>query len=253
LILLYALITGASSGIGKAIAMELAQKKYNLILAARREKELQDLKQTLESAYGITVIVKPADLSIEADCHALFAACAEYHPKIVVNNAGFGLIGAFRERKLEDELQMIRVNIIGLHILTKLFAQSMTDGVILNVASIAAFLPSPYLASYAATKAYVYSFSRAVNYEMKSTGSKVRVLSLCPGPVITEFAKVAGADPFMHGMSAERCAKIAVRGIMKKREVIIPGFALKLGRFLLRFLPLSLIFPIAASYQKRKK
>lgn len=250
---MYALITGASSGIGKAIARELAQKKYNLILVARRQKELEELKQELETNHGITAIVKPMDLSIEENCRQLVKETIEYHPEIVVNNAGFGLVGKFQERDLEEELKMIRLNIVALQILTKFFVQSMTEGIILNVASTAAFLPSPDFATYAATKAYVLSFSQAVNYELKSAKKAVRVLSLCPGPVETEFSKVAGAHSVLKGMSAEQCAKIAVRGMFRKRAVIIPGLMFQIGRFLLRFLPTGLILKVSSMYQKQKK
>jgi short-subunit dehydrogenase len=250
---MYALVTGASSGIGKAIAKELAKQKINVILAARRQPELEALKVELEADYGVSALVRPADLSTEADCRKLFEDCREYHPEIVVNNAGFGCVGLFADIRLEDELRMINVNVIGLHILTKLFSKTMENGVILNISSMAAFLPTPYLAAYAATKAYVYSLSQAINFEMKKTGKKVRVLTLCPGPVETEFGKVAGAKPGIKGMSAKRCAKIAVRGILNRQGRIIPGFAMGILWFLIRFIPLFLVLPAAFSLQKKKK
>jgi hypothetical protein len=211
------------------------------------------LKTALEATYQIKVEVISADLSVEDECHRLFEAAAPFHPEIVVNNAGFGIIGPFLESKLDDELKMIRLNIVGLHILTKLFVQTMTQGVILNVASMAGFLPTPFMAAYAASKAYVDSLSVALNYELKQTHSKVRVLSLCPGPVETNFSNVAGAGPGMKGLSATRVAKIAVRGILKKKMRIIPGFLMGLTKFFLRFLPLGLILPVASALQRKKR
>jgi len=250
---LYALVTGASSGIGKAIAEELAKKKIDLIISARRIPELEALKTDLESKYGIKVAIVSADLSIEKECRSLFEECHKFHPEIVVNNAGFGVIGMFSDNDLENELNMIKLNVVGLHILTKLFVASMDEGVILNVSSMAAFLPTPYMAAYAASKAYVYSLSEAINFEVKKSEKKLRVLTLCPGPIDTNFAYAAGSKPGIKGMSAKKCARIAVRGIMKKRHLIIPGFGMRLTKFLLRFFPLWLVLPTAFLIQKKKQ
>jgi hypothetical protein len=247
-----ALVTGASSGIGKAIATELAKKKINLILVARRQAELDLIKRSLETSYGITVEIRIFDLSTEENCHALFETCKDDHLEIVVNNAGFGCVGLFENLELETELKMLRLNVISVHILTKLFVKSMEQGVILNVASMAGFIPTPNMAAYAASKAYVYNLSEAINYELKRTKKKVRVLSLCPGPVNTNFANVAGAKTGFIGMSAEKCAKIAVNGITRGRHIIIPGFGMKLTKFFLRFLPLRLILPVAFALQRKK-
>jgi hypothetical protein len=248
----YALITGASSGIGKAIAAELAKKKINLILVSRRKPELETLKAQLESQFGISISVFSVDLSREDECRKLHQDCQVFAPEIIVNNAGFGCIGMFADNNLDDELRMIRLNVEGLHILTKLFSRSMKSGIILNVASMAAFLPTPFMASYAATKAYVHHLSRAVDYELRVSKKPVRVLTLCPGPVDTNFSYAAGGQPGIKGISAEQCAKIAVRGILRKHTVILPGFGLRLMRFFLRFLPLGLVLPVAYRIQKKK-
>ncbi|MFA5741805.1 MAG: SDR family oxidoreductase [Candidatus Izemoplasmatales bacterium] len=247
-----ALVTGASSGIGKAIAEELAKKKINLFLVARRQAELDEIKVSLESRYGIKVFVKTFDLSTEANCFALFEACKNDQLEIVINNAGFGCIGLFENIELDTELKMLRLNIMSVHILTKLFVRSMKQGVILNVASMAGFIPTPNMAAYAASKAYVYNFSEAINHELKRTKKKVRVLSLCPGPVNTNFANVAGAKTEFKGMSAEKCARIAVRGIERHRHHIIPGLGMKLIKFFVRFLPLGIILPMAFMIQSKK-
>ncbi len=249
---MYALITGASSGIGKAIAHELAARKINLIIVARRIDELEQLKQELENTFGIMVVVKPFDLSVRENCVELHRQCREFDPGIVVNNAGFGRIGMFTELDLDKDLAMIDTNIVAVHILTKLFAESMTQGRILNVASMAGFLPTPRLAAYAATKSYVYALSVAVDYEMRRSGKPVRVLTLCPGPVDTEFGAVAGSGKAFKGISAERCAKVAVKGLLRDKTVIIPSGIMRFTRFILRFTPVAFILPAAYHLQSKK-
>jgi len=249
---MYALVTGASSGIGRAIARELAARQYDLIVTARRVEELNALKTELEGFYGVRVVVKPFDLSVRDNCVRLHWECLEYDPKIVVNNAGFGRVGLFADHDLSGDIAMIDTNVIAVHVLTKLFVRSMSDGRILNVASIAGYLPTPLFAAYSATKAYVHTLSAAVDYELVRTKKPIRVLTLCPGPVDTGFSAAAGAGQAFRGMRAERCARIAVRGLLRNRRVIFPGFAMKVTRFFLRFAPLSAILPAAYSLQKKK-
>jgi len=249
---MYALITGASSGIGKAIAYELAALKYDLILVARREPELLAIKTDLEAKYHIQVVLKVMDLSVAEHCHQLHNETSDLHPVIVINNAGFGRVGLFEDIDLASELNMIDLNIVALHILTKLFVSSMREGTILNVASMAGVFPTPMMASYAATKAYVLNFSRAVNYELKKSGRPIKVLTLTPGPVVTEFGEVAQSKQKMQGMSAERCAKIAVKGLLSGKSVIAPGFMMKTMRFILKFLPYGMAFPMAYKIQNKK-
>ncbi len=249
---MYALITGASSGIGKAIAYELAKKGYDLILVARREIELNELKTNLESNYKINVVIKVLDVSLVENCKKLHSEVTSLNPYIVINNAGFGRVGLFSEIDLETELSMIDTNIVAVQVLTKLFVNSMKDGIILNVASIAGMLPTPLMATYAATKSYVLNLSRSINQELKNSGSKVRVLSLNPGPVITEFGQVAQTKQKMQGMSAERCAKIAVKGMLKRKSVIVPGLLMKIMRILVKILPMGMVMPIAYKIQNKK-
>jgi hypothetical protein len=158
----------------------------------------------------------------------------------------------FEDIDLASELNMIDLNIVALHILTKLFVSSMREGTILNVASMAGVFPTPMMASYAATKAYVLNFSRAVNYELKKSGRPIKVLTLTPGPVMTEFGEVAQVKQKMQGMSAERCAKIAVKGLLSRKSVIAPGFMMKTMRFILKFLPYGMAFPMAYKIQNKK-
>lgn len=249
---MYAVITGASSGIGREIARLLAKKGYHLILAARRGKRLLVIKEQLEKKYQIHVITISADLSKEEDCINLFQQSKEYPVRIVVNAAGFGKVGNYTQVSMKEELAMIDTNIKAVHILTKLFANHMKKGRILNVASIAAFQPGPYFATYSATKAYVLQLSLAINYEMMRMRKNVRVLTLCPGPVNTEFNAVAGTDFAMPSISAKKCAKIAVDGIFKSKPVILPGFQVKCARLAAKFAPYSLILPVEYYIQTKK-
>lgn len=249
---MYALVTGASSGIGREIVKLLAEKKYNLIITARRAERLEELKKLITAKYGVEVIVKAMDLSVPENAEELHNECLNYDVKVVVNNAGFGKIGGFDKIPLNEEITMINTNITALHILTKLFSVSMEKGYILNVASMAAFLPGPKMAAYAATKAYVLSLSRAVNYELKKNKKDVFISTLCPGPVNTEFNDVANAHFNIKALDAKTCAKIAVKGLFNKKPVIIPGFIMKVTHFLAKILPVKFILPFEYKVQDNK-
>lgn len=249
---MYALVTGATSGIGKELARLLAKANIDLILSARRVKELQDLKTELETAHGIQAVVISADLSDRAAVVRLHEEASKYHPEIVVNNAGFGIVDHFVDIPLDKELAMIETNIVALHALTKLFAVSMDKGTILNVASMAGFLPTPRMASYAATKSYVYSLSMAVDHELKHVKPSVRIKVLCPGPVDTGFADVAGVKMALPGISAVHCAKVAYRGLFSKRRVIVPDWKMRLTKFFLRFSPAALSMSVSYRLQSKK-
>jgi short-subunit dehydrogenase len=248
----YAIITGASSGIGREIAQELAKKQLNLILVARRRDRLEALKKKLETEYSIKVIVKDVDLSVMENCVRLHAETIDYHPIIVINNAGFGQIGPFDEGSLVKEQAMIAVNISAVQLLTRLFVDTLSEGIILNVSSMAGFLPTPLMATYAASKAFVVNFSRAIDFEMRREKRRIRVLSLCPGPVKTEFGLVAHGRETGRGIDASRAAKIAVRGIEKEKALIIPGIQMKVVHFFLRLLPTRWILTFAYRLQKNK-
>ena len=249
---MYALITGASSGIGKELAILLAKKGYNLILTARREKRLLHLKKSIESQYSVKVIVDSLDLSNVQSCISLHKTYKDYPITVLINGAGFGKVGNVTDIPLENELSMINTNITALHILTKLFSSTMKKGYILNIASIAAFQPGPYLATYSATKAYVANFSIALNYEMKRQKKQIHIATLCPGPVNTEFNKVAGTDFSLPSISAKKCAKLALYGLFHKKTVIIPSFPIKMSYLGSKFAPLALILPIEYKIQTKK-
>jgi len=249
----YAIITGASSGIGKAFALNLADKGYNLILVARRKERLEELSRQVKT--GCEIIV--ADLSQAQACYDLYNRVKDKNIEILINNAGFGLYGEFRSTELDRELEMIELNVKALHILTKLFLQDFVKkdaGYILNVASSAGLLPGgPYLSTYYATKAYVTSLTLAIAQELKSINSKVYIGALCPGPVKTEFNKVANTEFAISGITAEECAKYTLKKMQKGKTIIVPAFIMKFVVFAARFLPRATYVKLTAKQQKRRR
>ncbi len=244
-----ALVTGASSGIGKEIAILLDNLGYDVIAVARREERLLDLKSQLQNNTQIYT----ADLSSPEECKKLFLAYPDID--VLINNAGFGVFGDFSKTDLDSELSLINLNISALHILTKLYLQRFKEkdkGYILNVASIAAFCPGPLFSSYYASKAYVYRLTRAIKRELKIAKSKVSVSLLCPGPVNTEFNDVAGVKFGMGSLSAEKAAKIAVKKMFKKKLIIVPGFSSKLIRILAKISPDFITERVVYLIQKAK-
>ncbi len=192
-----ALVTGASSGIGRDISIELAKKGYDIILVARNVERLNDTKDFIEKTYKKKCSVKSVDLSDRNACLKLHREVIDEFGiiDVLINNAGFGLCSEFVEGDLDKELSMIDTNITALHILTKFFLQDMQKndkGYIMNVASIAGFMAGPLMATYYATKNYVVKLSQAIKYELKVAHSHVKVSCLCPGPVDTNFSKTAG-------------------------------------------------------------
>ena len=244
-----ALITGASSGIGKETAIYLDKLGYDIIAVARREEKLLELKQSLKNNTEIYM----ADLSDAGECFNLFSAFPDID--ILVNNAGFGVFGEFCETDLESELSLIDVNIKALHILTKLYLKKFREnnsGYILNVASSAAFFPGPMFSSYYASKAYVYRLTRGINRELRKSGSKVFVSLLCPGPVDTEFSDVAGVNFGIGALSAKKVAEYAVKKMFKKKLIIVPGFTIKCTRFLSKIVPDCISERLVYKIQKAK-
>ncbi|MBM3431265.1 MAG: SDR family oxidoreductase, partial [Bacteroidetes bacterium] len=209
----WALITGASSGIGKELAIIHASKGGNLVLIARREKELQELRGQIIESFNVTVHIFPIDLTEQEAVSSVVKFLSEKQITIdvLMNNAGFGGYGLFVDRSISKDLNMVELNIKTLIALTHAVLPSMKkqgSGFILNTASTAGFLPGPLQATYFATKAFVVSFTEAISYELKDTG--ISVTALCPGPVKTEFEKTAGMDGgnfFEKAMSAELTAK----------------------------------------------
>ena len=248
----YAVITGASAGIGTEFAKLLAEKGYALILVARRRDRLEQLAATLKTECEIIT----ADLGKEEECYRLAECIKNKKIEIFINNAGFGDCGHFVETELEKEMGMVELNVKAVHILTKLMLQKMkkaNSGYILNVASSAGLMPAgPFMSTYYATKAYVTSLTRGIAEELRQIGSNVYVGCLCPGPVDTEFNSVANVEFVLKGISSAYCAKYALEKMAKRKVVIIPTLQMKMAMTFGRFLPNNLYVRIAAHQQKKK-
>jgi len=248
-----ALITGASSGIGRDMARYLAHNGWDLVVVARRTNRLETLKDELKN---VDVVCIGADLSKVDECKRVYEMTKDLHIDMLINNAGFGLAGEFVDTDLDTELRMIDTNITALHVLTKLYLGDFykrDSGVILNVASSAAFMAGPLLNTYYATKNYVYRLSQAIYQELKEKKSKVKISILCPGPIKTEFLDVADVGFVIRGLDSEYVAKCAVDKALKGKLIIIPGALMKIGKFLLRFTPEKLMLKISYRIQHKKK
>lgn len=248
------LITGASSGIGRDMARELAKRKYNLVLVARNEEGLEELKEELiKENPKIEIKIYSTNLSKEENIYKIYEQ--EKDIDILINNAGFGLCGEFIEIDLEKEINMINTNITAVHILTKLYLKEMVSknrGHILNVASIAGFMPGPLMATYYATKNYVVSLTRGINKELKKKKSKVKVSVLCPGPVKTNFDNVAGVKFRIKGLTSKFVAKYAIEKMLKNKLIIVPGTKIKFLRIISEIIPDAIIEEFSYYAQTRK-
>ena len=254
------LITGASSGIGAELARVFAANGHRLALTARRADRLEAIARELASTCGkpppLTI---PCDLQTPGACDKIEGALAAAGVEVeyLVNNAGYGLFGRAVELDRTEQLGIIDVNIRALSDLTLRFAPSLIKnrGGVLNVSSVAGFLPGPGMAMYYASKAFVLSFTEALRQELKPHG--VRVTVLCPGPVLTEFQVRAGFAPGFDSailnVSAADVAKQAYRGLMANRRAVLPGFGIKMVPALLRLFPRSFILAAVGGFQLRKR
>lgn len=248
-----ALITGASSGIGKEFARIHAQRGGDLVLVARREDRLKDLKAELENNYKIKVLVIAKDLSILNAPEEIYRQVKSEGIQIdyLINNAGFGGHGLFHERPLKDDLSMIQVNILALTMLTKLFLPDMVKrntGKVLNVSSTASFLPGPLQAVYYASKAYVTSLGEAISEEL--SGTNVTVTTLCPGGIETEFAKrgnLEDVDIFKNGKLASPAsvASFGYDSMLQGKGVVINGGGLRLMKKVIPLIPRGLLLKMS--------
>ena len=246
-----ALITGASSGIGLDMARYLAKQKCELILVAKDKEKLEKVQETLSTK--VTIIV--ADLSNEQKVKELYVLTKKENIDILINNAGFGDFGFFTETDLNKEINMIDTNIRAVHILTKSFLKDMEkrdSGYILNVASSAAFQPGPLMATYYATKSYVYQLTEAIYYEQKKKKSNVHISVLCPGPVATNFNNVANVNFAVKPLTSEYVARYAIDNMFKEKMLIIPGFKMKCAKFFGRFVSDKFLLRMAYRIQRRK-
>jgi uncharacterized protein len=253
-------ITGASAGIGTELARQLAARGHNVTLVARRRERLAELAEQLRLSHGVAAEVHACDLADDAARAELVSQLrgGERHVAALCNNAGYGSFGAFHELDLEGETRMVRLNVLALHELTGAFLPDMVargGGAVLNVASVASFQPIPYNATYAATKAFVHSFSEAVSAELHGTG--VSVTSLCPGPVATEFGEVAGVRdlesqmPGFMAQSAQDVARAGIEAMVRGKRSVFPGMGPRAAAFGGRFVPRSALLPLAARITER--
>lgn len=250
------LITGASAGIGAALAHQFASNGHALVLVARRTAALNELAGAIEARGFARPQVIGADLG-KSEATGMIAdelATRGLEPNFVVNNAGYGLVGIAAELDRAEQLAMIDLNARTLTDLSLRFVESLERhrGGILNVASVASFMPGPGLAVYYATKAYVLSFSEALHNELKPKG--VRVTTLCPGPVETEFQARAGMPegyfPAFLARSAERVAREGYDALMAGKRVVIPGFPNRVAAFLPRLVPRGMLLAVSSRFRK---
>lgn len=246
-----ALVTGASSGIGYEISKYLAKRGYDIIVVARNRQALENLKKEIKTNVQITCM----DLSVVDNCVKLYENFKDENIDVLINNAGFGMYGNFDILDMNKEIEMINVNILACDILTKLFLKDMKkrdSGYILNVGSIAGFMPGPLMSSYYASKSYVVKLTQAIRKELKKSKSGVSVSVLCPGPVNTNFNNTAGVKFAVRPLSSEYVAKYAVDMLFKKKLVIVPGFTIKLARFFSKFTPDNILAEITYYIQTKK-
>ena len=244
-----ALVTGASSGIGREMARILANTYDELILIGRNKDRLKELEQELSNKTKVKTI--SLDLTMKENCIKIHKENKDID--LLINNAGFGDYGKFSETDLEKEINMISTNVIACHILTKIYLKDMmkrNSGHILNVASIAGFMPGPLMTTYYATKSYVVRLSEAIREELRKEKSKVKISILCPGPVATNFETTANVKFQFNGTNSHDVAEYALNHLHK--FYIVPGLATKISRHLLQILPGSLTAKIMYKLQSQR-
>ena len=249
-----ALITGASSGIGREMAVYLSSLGWDLVLVSRNKEKLEDLASSLKTKVKLVVI----DLSSEKGAKDLYMITKKENIDFLINNAGFGIFGDYKDVSLSKELNMIDLNIKTVHILTRMFLKDMekrNSGYILNVASSAGLLRGgPLMSTYYATKGYVVDFTLATYEELRRNKSKVGISVLCPGPVKTNFNDVAGVNFNISSLEAKYVARYALDEVLKKRKlVIVPGFKVRMGIFFSKFLSIKKLLKTTYNIQRRKK
>lgn len=249
----WAVITGASSGIGAEFAKLYASRGYGVVLAARREDRLRSLADSLKTPSRIFV----CDLSDTEQCRALYDSVSELNVELLINCAGFGAVGRFDSLDLDMQLKMLDVNCMAVTALTHMFLRDFKykdSGTILNVASSAGLLPGgPDMAMYYATKAFVVSLTSAVSEELKGAHSRVKIAALCPGPVDTEFDQVANVKFSLDGITPQYCAKYAAYALEKGDTIIIPEDKMKAAVAASKLFPRSAVMKITALQQKKKQ
>ena len=247
-----ALITGGSSGIGRDMAYYLSSKGMDLILVGRNIDALNSVKDKCKT----NVEVIDIDLSVQENVYKLYEITKDKDIDILINNAGFGLFGNFIDTDLNRELNMINLNIVAVHILTKSFLVDFVKknkGYIMNVASSAGFMAGPKLSTYYSTKNYVLKESLAIYEELRHMNSNVKISVLCPGPVSTNFNNVAGGSFNTKSATSEYVAKYAIDKMFKNKLIIVPGFKMKATLFFNRFVSSKFALKVVYNFQKKKE
>ncbi len=247
-----ALITGASEGIGYELVKLFAKDRYDCVLVARNKQKMDKLAEEVKKSFGINTRVIAKDLSLPESAQEIFdeVKAAGISVDVLVNNAGLGLCGEFVKSDMNTNMHLLQVNLLSLTKLTWLFLPGMIkrkSGRIMNVASIAAFTPSPDFALYNASKAFVLFFSEALREELRSTG--ISVTCLCPGTTATQWHSRAGAENIrlnkVRLLDAKTVAEVAYKGLMKGKSIVIPGLENKISVFSIRFAPRILVLKVA--------
>ena len=245
-----ALITGASSGLGRDFAFKLAKQGYDLVLVSRDIDKLESIQSKIKT----NVEIEALDLSEKENVYKLYE---KYKGQIdlLINNAGFGECEFFSKTELENDINMINVNVVALHMLTKLFLKdfiSKDKGQILNVSSLAAFEPGPLMSTYYSTKSYVYNLTMAIYEELRREKSNVKISVLCPGPVDTGFNARAHVKFSVKPMTSDYVTSYALKKLRRNKLLIIPNIKMKLCVFGVRFMPRKLLLKMTYNIQERK-
>ena len=250
---MYALVTGASSGIGLNCAKILASKGYDLIITARSTDKLNKLKEEIEKEYSKNVVVLPLDISKRENIEELFNKTKDYEIEVVINNAGLGKVGMFYEVTDAEDYNMIDINVTAMHMILKHYAEVLNSGYILTVASVASFCPGPKMATYYATKNYIRSYAEALRYELKKMKKNVGITILAPGPVDTNFNDTANVTFTLKGVAADKCASYAIKRMFKKKKFATPKWSVRAATRFMRILPHRTSMRICFKSQSKKQ
>lgn len=245
-----ALITGASSGIGREMAIYLSEQGIDVVLVARDKEKLEEVQKEIKTKSEIICM----DLSDAENCVNLYREVKDVD--ILINNAGFGTFGDFTKTDLITELNMINLNVCAVHTLTKLYLTDMYEknsGYILNVASIAGFMPGPHMATYHATKAYVLNLTQGIYEEIRKQNKNIKISALCPGPIETPFLERANVQFKTKVMTAREVARYAIDKMFKGKYMILPGGNNKMIRFLSKLVPDKIIGRIVYNSEEARK
>lgn len=242
------LITGASSGLGYELSLQLSSLGYNLIIVGRNSEKLEQLKNKIRT--NCTILC--GDLNNENFLNEVCQYISDNPIDILINNAGMGQYGYYKDYSIQEELTLIKTNIIALDVLMKTYIQNKSNGRIVNISSIASKQVDPLMASYGASKSFVTMLSQSVNYELKKLNSKILIQVCLPGSFSSNFDKNAHVKTSLKQMSAKKMAQLIIKDIFKNKEIIIPGFTNKLAYYFSNFIPRRLMNIIEFNIQKRK-